>query len=389
MTRRAIYLDYAATSPVDPRVAAEMSRCLTADGTFANPSSAHLMGAEARRLVDRARTTIAARIGGEAEGIVFTSGATEANNLALRGVLAAAPDGARHLVTTRIEHKSVLDTAAALEAAGFDVTYVPCGADGVVSAERIAAALRPDTALVSVMHVNNETGAIQPILEIAGVCKAHGVPFHVDAAQSVGKVPLDVGRSGIGFCSLTAHKVCGPKGIGALYVRPGSSIEPLLHGGEQQGGLRPGTLPTHQIVGMAHAYALADPADEGPRLAALRDELRALLEGIEGARVNGDPARAAPHILSVAFPGVDGESLRFAIREIAVSAGSACMADSPEPSHVLKAMGLGDAAAGSSIRFSVGRFTTPEEIRTAAARVAEEATRLRRLARSAPAWCRA
>ena len=388
MERRPIYLDYAATTPVDPRVLEEMLACLPIGGAFANPSSSHAMGAAARRLVDAARAAIAARIGVEPDGIVFTSGATEANNLALQGVLAAAPAEHRHLVTTRIEHKSVLDTARSLESSGVGVTYVSCGSDGIVSPDDIAAAMRRDTALVSVMHVNNETGTIQPIVEIAELCRPRGVPLHVDAAQSVGKVPLDIGRSGIDLCSLTAHKACGPKGVGALYVRPGVPIAALLHGGEQQRGLRPGTLPTHQIVAMGKAFELADPAEDAPRLAALREQLRNALVAVEGARVNGDFARGAPHILNVAFPGVDGESLRFAIREIAVSAGSACMSDSPEASHVLSTMGLSDAAASSSIRFSLGRFTTADEIGLAAARVAEEVERLLGLAAAAPAWCR-
>ena len=387
--RRPIYLDHAATSPVDPAVAAEMMRCLGPDGVFGNASSSHAAGRAAARIIERARRVVAARIGADPAGIVFTSGATEANNLAIKGVIRAAPPGRRHLVTTRIEHKSVLDAAAAAERDGADVTYVGCDADGIVSPEGIARAIRPETALVSVMRVNNETGMIQPIDAIAEICRARGVPLHVDAAQAAGKLPLDVRREGLALCSLTAHKVGGPKGVGALWIRDDVSVVPLLHGGEQQRGVRPGTLPTHQIAGMAKAFELADPAEEGPRLAALRERLRHALESIEGARINGDPARAAPHILSVAFPGVDGEALRFALREIAVSAGSACMSDNPETSHVLSAMGLTDAAATATIRFSVGRTTTLDEIDAAATRVREEVERLRRLALGAPAWCSA
>ncbi|HEX6995018.1 MAG TPA: cysteine desulfurase family protein [Gammaproteobacteria bacterium] len=388
-TRRRIYLDHAATSPVDPAVSAEMMRHLGADGTFANPSSSHAMGREAARAVERARRVIAARIGADPAGLVFTSGATEANNLAIKGVLAAARPGRRHLVTTRIEHKSVLDAAAAVERYGCDVTYVGCDGSGLVSPDEIERAIRPETSLVSVMHVNNETGMVQPIAAVAEICRAHRVPLHVDAAQSAGKLLLDVRRDGVALCSLTAHKCGGPKGIGALWIRDDVTVVPLLHGGEQQRGLRPGTLPTHQIAGMGKAFELADPAEEGPRLAALRDRLREALERIDGARVNGDPARAAPHILNVAFPGVDGEALRFALREIAVSAGSACMSDNPEASHVLSAMGLTDAAATSSIRFSVGRTTTADEIDAAATRVRDAVERLRRLALGAPAWCSA
>lgn len=387
--RRGIYLDHAATTPVDPAVAAEVMRCLGADGPFANPSSSHAFGREAARVVERARRVVAARIGADPAGIVFTSGATEANNLAIKGVLAAAPRGRRHLVTTLIEHKSVLDAAAAVERDGAAVTYVGCDPDGIVAADDVGRAIRPDTALVSVMRVNNETGMIQPIAAIAEICRARNVPLHIDAAQAVGKVPLDVRRDGVALCSVTAHKIGGPKGIGALWIRDDVAVAPLLHGGEQQLGLRPGTLPTHQIAGMGKAFELADPAEEGPRLAALRARLLDAIERIDGARVNGDPKRGAPHILNVAFPGVDGEALRFALREIAVSAGSACMSDNPDASHVLSAMGLSDAAATSSIRFSVGRTTTPDEIDAAAARVRDEFGRLRRLALGAPAWCSA
>ena len=387
--RHSLYLDHAATTPVDPAVAAEMLRCLGIDGAFANPSSSHALGRAAARVVEDARRAVAERIGACAEDIVFTSGATEANNLAIKGVLAAAPAARRHVVTTRIEHKSVLDSVAAAAEAGASVSYVGCGADGIVSPDDIAAALRPDTALVSVMRVNNETGMIQPTTEIAEVCRARGVPLHVDAAQAVGKVPVDVQREGYTLCSLTAHKVCGPKGVGALWIRPGVAVAPLLHGGEQQRRLRPGTVPTHQIAGMGKAFELADPVTDGAHLAALRARLWQGLAPIDGASVNGVLGRGAPHILSVSFPGVDGESLRFALRDIAVSAGSACMSGDPEASYVLSAMGLTDAAATSSIRFSVGRSTTAEDVDAAAARVRDEVARLRKLANGAPAWCAA
>jgi cysteine desulfurase len=379
-----IYLDYAATSPLDPAVAAAMSDCLARE--FGNPSSQHAAGRRARALVAAAREEIAARVGAPAERIFFTSGATEANNLALKGSLARR--GARaHLVTSTIEHKSVLDAARALEESGVAVTYVSADARGLVSADDVARALRADTVLVSIMHVNNETGVIQDIESIGALCRARGVTFHVDAAQSVGKVPLDLGASKIDLCSLTAHKLCGPKGVGALYVAAGVVLAPQMHGGEQEHGLRAGTVATHQAVGMGKAYALAD-AREAARLASLRDELWRRLRGIPGARLNGDLERRAPHVLNVTFPGAEGESLRLALRDLAVSAGSACAADSPEASHVLTGMGLSEALAASSLRFSVGRFTTEAEVERAAERVAAEVERLRALAPRSPEWCR-
>jgi cysteine desulfurase len=382
-----IYLDYAATTPLDPAVAAAMTECLERE--FGNPSSQHARGRRARELVERARASIAARVGAPAESIVFTSGATEANNLALQGVLGGRRGSFPHLVTSRIEHKSVLDTARALHAAGCPVTYVDADALGRVAPDDVARAIRPDTALVSLMHVNNETGVVQDVLAVGAACRERGVLFHVDAAQSVGKVPLGLADAPIDLCSLTAHKVCGPKGIGVLYVAPGVVLAAQMHGGEQERGLRPGTLATHQIVGMGKAYELADPRREGPRLAALRDGLWERLRAIPGARANGDPERRAPHVLNVTFPGAEGESLRLALRDLAVSAGSACAADSPEASHVLTAMGLSDTLASSSLRFSVGRFTTEREIALAAERVTTEVARVRALAAGAPAWCSA
>jgi len=379
-----IYLDYAATSPLDPAVAAAMSDCLARE--FGNPSSQHAAGKRARALVEAARAEVAARVGTAPDRIYFTSGATEANNLALKGSLARR--GARaHLVTSTIEHKSVLDAARALEESGVAVTYVPADSLGRVAPDDVARALRAETALVSIMHVNNETGVIQDIESIGALCRERGLTFHVDAAQSVGKVPLDLGASKVDLCSLTAHKVCGPKGVGALYVAAGVVLAPQMHGGEQERGLRAGTVATHQAVGMGKAYALAD-AREAQRLAALRDELWRRLGAIPGARLNGDPGRRAPHVLNVTFPGAEGESLRLALRDLAVSAGSACAADSPEASHVLTGMGLSDALAASSLRFSVGRFTTEAEIERAAERVAAEVERLRALAPRSPEWCR-
>jgi cysteine desulfurase len=387
MSAAEIYLDYAATAPVDPAVSAAMADCLAHE--FGNPSSLHAAGRRARQLVERARAAVGARVGAAPERLVFTSGATESNNLALQGVLRRSRGRRVHLVTSRIEHKSVLDVAHALEHGGIGVTYVDATAGGYVEPERVLAAITPDTQLVSIMHVNNETGVIQDIAAIGAGCRERGVLLHVDVAQSVGKLPLDLAAAPIDLCSLTAHKLCGPKGVGALYLAPRVTLVPQLHGGEQERSLRAGTLATHQIVGMGKAYELADPAREAPRLAALRDRLWRALAAIEGARQNGDPSRRAAHILNVSFPGVEGESLRFALRDLAVSAGSACAADSPEASHVLTGMGSSDVLAGSSLRFSVGRFTAEDEVAQAATRVTAAVARLRGLAESAPAWCSA
>ena len=384
--RAEIYLDYAATAPIDPAVLEAMTDCLR--DTYANPSSQHLPGRRARKLVEAAREQVAARVDAQPARIVFTSGATESNNLALQGVLGRRSGLRPQLVTSRIEHKSVLDTARALQASGVEVAYVDCDGRGVIEPERVADAITDRTVLVSIMHVNNETGVIQDVAAIAAVCRSRGVPLHVDAAQSVGKLPVELRRWGVDLCSLTAHKLCGPKGVGALYVTEAVNVSPLLHGGEQERGLRAGTLATHQIVGMGKAYDLADPNVEGPRLAQLRDRLWGNLKNIPEVRLNGDPERRAPHLLNVSFPGVEGESLRLAIADIAVSAGSACAADSPEASHVLTGMGLSDVLAASSLRFSVGRFTSDFEVAEAGVRVAEEVDRLRALAISAPAWCR-
>jgi cysteine desulfurase len=405
MTSEEIYLDYAATSPLDPAVADVMREVMSRE--FANPSSQHSAGKRARALVEAARAQVGARVAAPPERIFFTSGATEANNLALFGLLARR-GGSAHLVTSRIEHKSVLDTARALEQIGVVVSYVDADAHGVVAPDAVARAIRADTVLVSIMHVNNETGVIQDIAAIGALCRERRLLLHVDAAQSVGKLPLALGSLPVDLCSLTAHKVCGPKGVGALYVAPGVPLAAQIHGGEQERGLRAGTLATHQIAGMGKAYELADPDREGPRLAALRDALWERLRAIPGVRANGphgpndsnDPngpdsrgrdgragVRRAPHLLNVTFPGAEGESLRLALRDLAVSAGSACAADSPEASHVLTAMGLSDVLAASSLRFSVGRFTTASEVARAAGRVQEEVARLRALAASAPAWC--
>ncbi len=387
MTKRTIYLDYAATTPVDPVVAAAMRECLEPDGEFANPSSSHSVGQRARRRVEKAREQIAARVGAPAETISFTSGATESDNLAIQGAMLAHRDRGRHLITSRTEHKAVLDTAAAMEKQGFEVTYLSSDTEGLIAPDQVAEAITDDTTLVAIMHVNNETGVVQDIAAIGECCRSRGVLLHVDAAQSIGKVPVPLDQWAVDLVALTAHKAYGPKGIGALYVRPGTKLAPLLHGGEQEGGIRPGTLATHQIVGMGQAYALADTEREAPALAALRDRLWAGLSAIEGVRLNGHPTQRSPHVLNVVFPGVDGESLRLGIAEIAASAGAACNSTATEASHVLSALGLSDALAGSSQRFSVGRFTVAAEIDYVIERVTAEVARLRELAGDAPAWC--
>lgn len=382
-----IYLDYAATSPVDPEVADAMLACMRLGGSFANPASAHAAGRAARRIVDEAAARVAALVKAPPERLVFTSGATEANNLALKGLLGGPAGDGAHLVTTRIEHRSVLDSAAALAAAGVDATLLDCDALGIVDPAAVAAAIRPATRLVSVMLVNNEIGTIQPIEAIAAVCRDAGVPLHVDAAQGAGRVPLDIEGFGIDLCSLTAHKVNGPKGVGALFVRAGLALQAQQHGGEAALGIRAGTLPTHQIAGFGKAFEIARIRDEAPSIGRLRDRLWQGLARIPGCRRNGDPVRCAPHILNLSFPGVEGESLRLALQDIAVSAGSACTSASPAPSHVLSSLGLSDALAESSLRFGIGRFTTEDEIDRAISRVTAEVARLRDVAEGSPDWC--
>lgn len=386
MAQDEIYLDYAATTPVDPRVIAAMVECLGPEGDSANPSSSHPPGRRAKARVETARAQIADRVGVVPETLRFTSGATESDNLALLGSLAANRTRGRHLITSRLEHKAVLDTASVLQDRGFDVSFVEHGADGVIDPDAVAERLRDDTVLVSIMHVNNETGVCQDIAAIGERCRQRGVLFHVDAAQSTGKVPLRLGDWPVDLASLTAHKTYGPMGIGAIYIRKGVNIAPMIHGGEQEDGLRPGTLATHQIVGFGAALELADPAREGPDLARRRDWLWGGLRAIEGARLNGHPTQRSPHVLNVTFPGVQAESLQLAVAEVAVSTGSACNSDVPDPSHVLRAMGLSDALAAATLRFSVGRFTTESEIDHVISRMQAEVARLRYLARGAPPW---
>ena len=374
-----VYLDYAATTPVDPRVAQKMSGCLLTDGDFGNPASTnHAFGWNAAELVEEARAQVAALIGADARGVVWTSGATESDNLALKGVLEAAGGG--HLVTTSYEHKAVLDTAQHLESQGVAVSYVAPKPDGVVDPADIESAIREDTALVSVIHVNNEIGTVNDVAAIGRACRARGVPFHVDAAQSAGKLPLDVERDCIDLVSISAHKIYGPKGVGALYVRrePPLKLAAQMHGGGHERGMRSGTLPTHQLVGMGEACRLAalGMEEEGCRIAALRDRLWAHLKQVPGTRLNGTLEHRLPGNLNVAFGGVDGETLLMALDDVAVSSGSACTSATVEPSYVLRAIGVPDDLAYSSLRLTVGRFTTQCQVDFAATRIAEVVGRL-------------
>jgi cysteine desulfurase len=379
-----VYLDNAATTPVDPRVAEVMIECLRPGGAHGNPSSTgHDFGRRARALIEKARQQVAAAIGARPESIVWTSGATESDNLAIFGVARFHADRGRHLITSRTEHKAVLDAFKQLEKEGFNVTWLKPGSDGIVRAEQVRDALRPDTQLVSIMHVNNETGVIQDVAAIGAICRERGIPFHVDAAQSAGKLPLNVEAMNIDLLSLTAHKIYGPKGIGALYVRrkPPLGLRPLFYGGGQELGLRSGTLPTHQIVGMGAAFEIADRERESDvtRIAALRDRLWQGLSALGGVELNGSSTQRVAGVLNVCFHGIEGESLRFALRDLAVSSGSACASGSDEASYVLRALGRSDQLAQSSIRFSLGRFTTADDVDYAIASVTREVKRLRAL----------
>jgi cysteine desulfurase len=381
-----VYLDHASTTPVDPRVAARMAACLTRDGLFGNPGSGHDHGDASHAAVEAARDEVAAAVGAHSSEILWTSGATEANNLALFGVAEYYREAGRHLVTVRTEHKAVLDPCRELERRGWRVTYLRPDRGGVLDPEKVAAALTPDTVLVSVMHVNNEIGVIQDIAAVARVCAAHGrARLHVDAAQSVGKAPLDFSAMGADLMSLSAHKAYGPKGIGALVVsrqRP-VQLRPLLFGGGQERHLRAGTVATHQVVGMGAAFALAAAArqEETDRIRPLRERLWHALQGVGGVLRNGDAGRSVPQLLNVSFEDVEGESLLAAVRpRVSVSTGAACSSASREPSYVLRALGRDERLAESSLRFSLGRWTTAVDVDGAAAAVVAAVARLRRIA---------
>ncbi|TBR37841.1 IscS subfamily cysteine desulfurase [Marinomonas agarivorans] len=362
-----VYLDYSATTPVDERVADVMMKCLTLDGNFANPASrSHVFGWQAEEAVEEARQQVADLIHADPREIVWTSGATEANNLALKGIAYQYRKNGKHIITSMIEHKAVLDPCKQLELEGFEVTYLVPDEHGIISPDAVEAALREDTILVSLMHANNEIGVITEIEKIGALTRERGILFHVDAAQSTGKLPINVVAMQVDLMSLTAHKTYGPKGIGALYVRrsPKVKLQAQIHGGGHERGMRSGTLPTHQIVGMGKAFALAQEEMEldVPRIASLRDKLWNGLSSLDGVHLNGHPTQRVAGVLNVGFDGVDGEVLLMSLGNIAVSSGSACTSASLEPSYVLRAIGLKDDLAHASLRISVGRFTTEEDI---------------------------
>lgn len=383
-----IYLDYSATTPVDPRVAEKMMQFLTPDGIFGNPASrSHRFGWQAEEAVDIARNQVAELIGADPREIVFTSGATEADNLAIKGAAHFYQKKGKHIITSKTEHKAVLDTCRQLEREGFEVTYISPKRNGIIDLVELENLMRDDTILVSIMHINNEIGIIQDIEKIGEMCRNRGIIFHVDATQSVGKLPIDVTKLKVDLMAFTGHKIYGPKGIGALYVRrkPRVRIEAQMHGGGHERGMRSGTLPVHQIVGMGEAYRIAkeEMATEMPRLRMLRDRLWNGVKDMEEVYLNGDLEHGAANILNVSFNFVEGESLMMALKDLAVSSGSACTSASLEPSYVLRALGMSDELAHSSIRFSLGRFTTEEEIDYTIKLVRSSIDRLRDLS---PLW---
>ncbi|CAB3793016.1 Cysteine desulfurase IscS [Paraburkholderia caffeinitolerans] len=383
---RPIYMDYSATTPVDRRVVEKMVPFLHED--FGNPASrSHSYGWTAEAAVETARQQVADLLHADSREIIWTSGATEGNNLAIKGAANFYKGRGRHLVTVKTEHKAVLDTCRELERQGFEVTYLDVGADGLLDLDTLRAVLRDDTILVSVMMVNNETGVIQPIAEIGAMCRAKGIVFHCDAVQAAGKIAIDVNALGVDLLTVTAHKLYGPKGIGALYVRrkPRVRIEAQMHGGGHERGMRSGTLPTHQIVGMGEAFRLAkeEMEMESARVGALRDRLLAGLTKLDEVYVNGHLKQRIPHNLNVSFNFVEGESLIMGIKGVAVSSGSACTSASLEPSYVLRALGRSDELAHSSIRFTLGRFTTEAEVDEVIRQVTETVAKLRALS---PLW---
>jgi cysteine desulfurase len=383
-----IYLDYSATTPVDPRVAEKMMRYLTTQGHFGNPASrSHQFGWDAEKAVEQARAQVAALINANAKEIIWTSGATESDNLAIKGVAHFYQKKGKHIITSKTEHKAVLDTCRQLEREGFTVTYLEPESNGLIDLKKLEAAIRDDTILVSLMHVNNEIGVITDITEIGEITRSHKVLFHVDAAQSAGKVPIDLQKMKVDLMSFSAHKIYGPKGIGALYVRrkPRVRLEAQMHGGGHERGMRSGTLPTHQIVGMGSAFQIAkdEMVAENERIRSLRDRLWDGLKDIEEVYINGDLEHRIPGNLNVSFNFVEGESLMMALKDLAVSSGSACTSASLEPSYVLRAIGRNDELAHSSIRFTLGRFTTEEEIDYVIPLVRSKIGKLRELS---PLW---
>ena len=382
------YMDYSATTPVDHRVAEKMAECLSIEGTFGNPASrSHYYGWQAEAAVDKARKQVADLVGADPREIVWTSGATESNNLALKGIAHFYKKKGKHIITLKTEHKAILDTCRQLEREGFEVTYMSPLPSGLLDIEELKATIREDTILASFMHVNNEIGVIQDLQVIGDICRERKVFFHVDASQSVGKLPINLTELPVDLMSFSAHKIYGPKGMGALYVsrKPRVRLEAQMHGGGHERGMRSGTLATHQIVGMGEAFAIAQEmmADEEVRTRRLRDRLYAGFSDMEEVKVNGDMEQRIGNNLNISFNHVEGESLMMAINGIAVSSGSACTSASLEPSYVLRAIGLPDELSASSIRFSVGRFTTEEDVDAAIKLVREKVEKLRELS---PLW---
>ncbi|MFN5509739.1 MAG: IscS subfamily cysteine desulfurase [Burkholderiales bacterium] len=381
-----VYLDYSATTPVDPRVVDAMVPWL--GQRFGNPASrSHAYGWDAEQAVEQAREDVAALVGCDVRELVWTSGATESINLAIKGAASFYKDKGKHLITVKTEHKATLDTMRELEREGFEVTYLDVQENGLLDLDQFAAALRKDTVLVSVMLVNNEIGVIQDIPALGALCRERGVLFHVDSAQATGKVVIDLANLPVDLMSFSAHKTYGPKGVGALYVRrkPRVRIDAQIHGGGHERGMRSGTLPTHQIVGMGEAFRIArvEMATENDRIRMLRDRLHRGIVALEEVYVNGDMDQRVPHNLNASFNYVEGESLIMAVKDLAVSSGSACTSASLEPSYVLRALGRSDELAHSSIRFSVGRFTTEEDVDFAIALLKDKVGRLREMS---PLW---
>ena len=386
--RHPIYLDYSATTPVDKRVAEKMCSYLTLDGVFGNPASrSHVFGWDAEAAVEEARLQIATLVGANPKEIVFTSGATESDNLAIKGVAHFYKKNGKHIVTSKTEHKAVLDTCRQLEREGYEVTYLDPEPNGLLDLGKLEAALRDDTILVSIMHVNNEIGVIQDIAAIGEICRGRKILFHVDAAQSPGKVPINLEELKVDLMSFSAHKVYGPKGVGALYVqrKPRVRLEAQMHGGGHERGMRSGTLPTHQIVGMGEAFRIAaqEMEEENRRILALRNRLWNGLKDMEEVYVNGDLDQRIAGNINISFNYVEGESLLMALKDLAISSGSACTSASLEPSYVLRALGRNDELAHSSIRFTIGRFTTEEEIDYTIDHVRTAVDKLRQLS---PLW---
>ncbi len=383
-----IYFDYSATTPVDPRVAEAMMNCLTMNGNFGNPASrSHFFGWKAEEAVENARQQVADLVNADPREIVWTSGATESDNLAIKGIAQFNHKRGKHIITSKIEHKAVLDACRQLEREGFEVTYLDPDSEGLIAPQVVADAIREDTTLVSLMHVNNEIGVVNDIAAIGEVCRARKVYFHVDAAQSTGKLPIDLAEMKVDLMSFSAHKSYGPKGVGALYVRrkPRVRIEAQIHGGGHERGMRSGTLATHQIVGMGEAFRLAklELEKDNEHALAMRQRMLDGLSDMEEVHVNGSFEQRVAHNLNVSFAFVEGESLIMSLKDLAVSSGSACTSASLEPSYVLRALGLNDEMAHSSLRFSFGRFTTEEEIDYAVKQIHAAVNKLRELS---PLW---